>query len=389
MTTVAAPRIMVVDDTPQNLRLLENLLVERGYRVFALPSGEMALRAAAKSPPDLVLLDIDMPGLNGFEVCQKFKADRRLVEIPIIFISALCDTADKVRAFEVGGVDYVTKPIKFDEVAARVATHLKIRALQASLEDHNRHLQEIVAAQVKKISESQMATIFALAKLAENRDTDTGEHLERVQEYCRVLALGLQQSSCYSPVISDEFVADICQASPLHDIGKVAIPDHVLLKPGRLSQEEFEVMKAHAAIGAQTLMAVLARYPENAFVRMGIDIARSHHERWDGKGYPEGLAGADIPLAARLMAVVDVYDAFRSDRCYRRGLDHEATRTIVLEGRGTQFDPMITDKFLELEEAFREIFARTSRRQMLLAQALKASSPATTDLLQPASMTGR
>jgi putative two-component system response regulator len=377
---------MVVDDMPQNLRLLENLLVERGYRVFALPSGEMALRAAAKSPPDLVLLDVDMPGLSGYEVCERFKADRRLAEVPIIFISALCETADKVRAFEVGGVDYVTKPIKFDEVAARVATHLKIRALQASLEEHNHHLQDIVDAQVKKISESQMATIFALAKLAENRDTDTGEHLERVQEYCRVLAFGLQQSSCYSQVVTDEFIANICQASPLHDIGKVAIPDHVLLKPGRLTSEEFEVMKAHAAIGAQTLMAVLARYPENAFVVMGIDIARSHHERWDGKGYPEGLAAEAIPLAARLMAVVDVYDAFRSDRCYRSGLDHPTTRRIVLEGRGTQFDPMITDKFLELEESFQEIFARASRRRLLLADAESpaASPPITIDPLQPA-----
>jgi putative two-component system response regulator len=358
---------MVVDDTPENLRLLENLLVERGYRVFALPNGERALRAAAKNPPDLILLDIDMPGLSGYDVCEQLKADGKLAEIPVIFISALCETADKLRAFEAGGVDYVTKPIKFDEVAARVATHLKLRALQASLEEQNKRLEDIVAAQVKTISESQMATIFALAKLAENRDTDTGEHLERVQEYCRVLALGLQQASRYSPVITDEFIANICQASPLHDVGKVAIPDHVLLKPGKLSAEEFEVMKAHAAIGAQTLMAVLARYPSNAFVRMGIDIARSHHERWDGTGYPEGLAGEAIPLAARVMAVVDVYDAFRSDRCYRNGLDHPSTRKIVVDGRATQFDPAIVDKFLELEGAFEEIFDRTSRRQSLLA----------------------
>lgn len=367
MSTESA-RIMVVDDTPQNLRLLENLLSERGYRVFALPGGEAALRAAFKNPPDLVLLDIDMPGLNGYEVCERFKADPRLAEIPIVFISALGETSDKVRAFEVGGVDYVTKPIKFDEVAARVATHLKIRALQASLEDHNRRLEEIVEAQVKKISESQMATIFALAKLAENRDTDTGEHLERVQEYCRVLAEGLQESSCYSALVTDEFITNICQASPLHDIGKVAIPDRVLLKPGRLTEEEFEVMKTHAAIGAETLMAVLARYSDNAFVRMGIEIAKSHHERWDGKGYPEGVAGEDIPLAARLVAVADVYDAFRSDRCYRCGLEHETTERIILEGRATQFDPVITDKFQELSETFRHIYSRTSHRRIQQAE---------------------
>jgi putative two-component system response regulator len=354
--------IMVVDDTPQNLRLLESLLTERGYQVFALPSGDMALKAAAKNPPDLILLDIDMPGLTGYQVCERLKADERLAEIPIIFISALSETVDKVRAFEVGGVDYVTKPIKFDEVAARVATHLKIRALQASLEKHNKQLEEVVAAQVRQISESQMATIFALAKLAENRDTDTGEHLERVQEYCRVLAGALGESSCYSEMISDSFIANIYQASPLHDIGKVAIPDEVLLKPGRLTESEFEVMKTHAAIGAETLMAVLERYPDNTFLRMGIEIARYHHERWDGAGYPEGVAAERIPLSARVMAVVDVYDAFRSDRCYRSGLTHEATRAIILDGKGTQFDPMIAGKFEELEATFREIYEATARR---------------------------
>jgi putative two-component system response regulator len=359
----AQARIMVVDDTPQNLRLLENLLSERGYHVFALPDGEMALAAAAKNPPDLILLDIDMPGLNGYQVCKRLKSDASLAEIPIIFISALSETADKVRAFEAGGVDYVTKPIKFDEVAARVATHLKIRALQASLEEHNRRLEEIVAAQVKKISESQMATIFALAKLAENRDTDTGGHLERVQEYCRVLATELKKGSCYGDIIDDDFIANIYQASPLHDIGKVAVPDMVLLKPGRLNPDEFEVMKTHVSIGAETLMAVLERYPENAFVRMGIDIARYHHERWDGAGYPEGISGDRIPLSARVMAVVDVYDAFRSDRCYRSGLTHEATRRIILEGSATQFDPVIAEKFQELESVFRKIYEETARKR--------------------------
>jgi len=356
-------RIMVVDDTAENLRLLENLLSERGYRVFALPNGEMALRAAAKSPPDLILLDIDMPGLNGYEVCSRLKGDPDLAEIPIIFISALSETTDKVRAFEVGGVDYVTKPIKFGEVAARVATHLKIRALQAKLEENNRRLEEIVRDQVKQISESQMATIFALAKLAENRDTDTGEHLERVQEYCRVLAKALRGSSSYAGLIADDFIANIHQASPLHDIGKVAIPDEVLLKPGKLTEGEFEVMRTHATIGAQTLMAVLERYPENAFIRMGIDIARYHHERWDGGGYPDGLGGEAIPLSARVMAVADVYDAFRSDRCYRSALSHEATRGIILEGRGSQFDPIITDKFQELEGTFQGIYEATARKR--------------------------
>jgi putative two-component system response regulator len=248
----AKPNILVVDDTPANLQLLANMLKERGYKTRPVPSGILALQAAQSDPPDVVLLDINMPQMNGFEVCERLKADEQLKDIPVIFISALNEIMDKVKAFSVGGVDYVTKPFQIDEVQARVETHLKLRSLQRELEMHNRELEKLVQAQVKRISDTQMAMIFALAKLAESRDDDTGMHLERVQIFCRRLAARLKQRSPWSEHIDEAFIENIFHASPLHDIGKVAIPDHILLKPGKLTPEEFEVMKTHARLGVSS-----------------------------------------------------------------------------------------------------------------------------------------
>jgi putative two-component system response regulator len=339
------PSVMIVDDTLENLRLLESMLHDKGYQVFAFPNGEMALKAAAKNVPDLILLDIMMPGMDGFEVCGRLKADPKLAEVPVIFLSALSEVADKVKAFHFGGVDYITKPFQFEEVDARVSTHLNLRALQEALESHNLRLQELVDAQVKEISDSQMATIFALAKLAESRDYETGAHLERVQGYCRALAETLMDTSAYGKLIDYNFITTLYQACPMHDIGKVAIPDRILLKPGKLTTDEFEIIKTHTTVGADTLLAVLKHYPQNAFVNMGIDIARSHHERWDGRGYPHGLSKESIPLAARIMAVADVYDALRSIRTYKQAIDHETATQIIEQGSGTQFDPVVAEAF--------------------------------------------
>ncbi len=350
-----APSVMIVDDTLENLRLLEGMLNERGYQVFSFPSGEMALKAAEKNVPDLFLLDVMMPGLDGFEVCAKLKADPKLADVPIIFLSALSDVADKVKAFNCGGIDYITKPFQFEEVDARVSTHLNLRALQEKLEAHNLRLQELVDEQVKEISDSQMATIFALAKLAESRDYETGAHLERVQGYCRTLAEGLMESPEYGKQIDYGFITTLYKACPMHDIGKVAIPDRILLKPGKLTTDEFEVIKAHTTMGADTLLSVLKRYPRNAFVNMGIDIARSHHERWDGRGYPHGLSKDAIPLSARIMAVADVYDALRSIRTYKQAIDHETAAQIIAQGGGTQFDPVIADAFRRSHTLMKEI----------------------------------
>ena len=349
------PSILVVDDTPANLQLLASMLKERGYKTRPVPSGLLALQAALSEPPDLILLDVNMPEMNGFEVCQSLKADEKLKDIPVIFISALNEVLDKVRAFAVGGVDYITKPFQFDEVQARVDTHLKIRHLQEELEQHNRQLGKLVQVQVKKISDTQMAMIFALAKLAESRDDDSGLHLERIQAFCKKLAEGLSHHARSGGQVDPKFIENIFYASPLHDIGKVAIPDSIVLKPGKLTPEEFDIMKTHAALGAEKLEAVQRQFPGNALLDMGIAIAKFHHEKWNGAGYPQGLAGEAIPLSARIMAVADVYETLRSKRCYKAPFSHDESSGIIISSSETHFDPEIVKVFVELKDDFKGI----------------------------------
>jgi putative two-component system response regulator len=354
MTTTAwnapdVPQILIVDDTRENLQLLSQLLSGAGYKARPVASGRLALLAAEVDPPNLILLDITMPEMDGYEVCARLKADERLRDIPVIFISALTDRMDKVRAFGIGGVDYVTKPFDAEEVAARVAAHLKLHRYQM-------HLEGMVAEQVKEIADSQIATIFALAKLAESRDDDTGRHLERVQAFCRLLTQQLAVASPYRAEVDESFIDNIHHASPLHDIGKVGVSDRVLLKPARLTPEEFELIKTHASLGARTLEAVQQQYPRNTLVTMGIDIARSHHEKWDGSGYPDRLVGEAIPLSARIMALADVYDALRSPRCYKDAFSHEKSREIIRQGAAAHFDPVIVEAFCAVEREFDAIW---------------------------------
>ncbi|NPV00811.1 MAG: response regulator [Brevinematales bacterium] len=347
--------IMIIDDVPANLQVLSEFLKNKAYKVRPVTNGKMALQAMHIEQPDLILLDITMPDMNGFEVCEILKKDEKLKHIPVIFISAIDGISDKVKAFTMGGVDYITKPFHYEEVLARVDTQLNLYNLQRRLASYNQELEEVVQRQVKEISDSQMATIFAIAKLAESRDEDTGTHLERVQKYCRILALKLREKEPYQAEIDNSFIRDIFQASPLHDIGKVAIPDAILLKQGKLTPEEFEVMKTHTSLGSDTLKAVNVNYPNNSFINMGIKISRSHHERWDGMGYPDGLSAGNIPLCARIMAIADVYDALRSKRCYKPPFPHDKSRDIIMEGKGAQFDPIVVETFEETQNEFREI----------------------------------
>lgn len=344
--------ILIVDDTPANLRLLAGMLGEEGYRVRPVPNGRLALQSAAADPPDLILLDINMPEMDGYETCRRLKADPVLKTIPVIFVSALSETLDKVKAFGAGAVDYITKPFQVEEVLARVETHLINRQLHRQLEIHNRNLQALVADQVREIADSHIALILALSKLAESRDDDTGKHLERTQRYCRILAERLRREPEFCILIDDEFVDNIFHSSPLHDVGKVAIPDAVLCKPGKLTDDEFAVMKTHTIRGADTLRTVAQSYPNNSFVNMGIEIARSHHEKWNGTGYPDSLAGEDIPLAAAIMAVADVYDALTSKRCYKEAMPHDKSAAIILKDRGTHFAPRVVDAFGAMLDEF-------------------------------------
>ena len=349
--------ILIVDDTPENLDILVGILRD-AYSLKVATDGQSALELAAAAPPDLVLLDIMMPEMDGFEVCRRLKAKRGTGDVPVIFVSALDRAEDKILAFTKGGVDYVTKPFQPEVVRARVETHLRLRRLQKEQESYSRELESRAEAQVKEIAAGQFATIFALSKLAESRDDDTGKHLERVQAFCSLLATALRDDSGFSDQIDDEFIENIQHASPLHDIGKVAIPDRILLKPSKLTSDEFEVMKTHSTHGTRTLEAVASQYPNNAFVDMGIEIAHSHHERWDGRGYPQGLNGEAIPLSARIVCLADIYDALRSRRCYKEAFSHAKARGIIEEQNGQALDPHIVPTFHRLEGDFRSVWDR-------------------------------
>jgi putative two-component system response regulator len=353
-------RIMVVDDQPVNLKLMEEVLSEHGFSVSSFPRGRLALAAATKNPPDLILLDVTMPEMDGFEVCRRLRSDPALSKIPVIFLSALEETKDKLEAFKSGGVDFITKPFDAEEIRARIEIQVKLRDLQDKVDRHNWELEQLVRLQVMEIAAAQMATIFALAKLAESRDEATGKHLERVQLLCRVLANEMRSNPKFSNTLTEDFVDNLFHSSPLHDIGKVAIPDAILLKPGALTEEEFAVMKTHAAVGAETLVLVLEMHPANEFIRMGIEIARSHHEKFNGSGYPSGLAGDDIPICARIMAVADCYDALRSKRCYKKARPHDETRDIIVQESGSHFDPDVVSAFCNVQESCRQVFERLS-----------------------------
>ena len=351
------PEILVIDDVAENLQLLTGMLSAKGYKVRPVLGGRQALALAVANPPDLILLDITMPEMDGYEVCAQLKASQSLKEIPVIFISGRSGMEDKIRAFDDGGVDFVTKPFDVKEVQARVETHLKLRFLQMELEFLNTNLNEKVLEKTQEITESQLATLLALATLAEYRDDETGKHLERVRKNCGLLTMWLGKNSSYKDQISLQFYTNLLCTAPLHDIGKVGIPDAILLKPGKLTAAEFEIVKKHTVIGADTLETVRRTYPNNGFISMGAEIARHHHEKWDGSGYPDGLSGQEIPLEARIMAVADVYDALRTKRVYKPAFSQKESCRIMFEGSGKHFDPEIIEAFRHLKEDFDEFQA--------------------------------
>ena len=345
-------KILIVDDNENILNELSSLLKKEDY-IVAFEANPMQVRASIMvQKPDLIILDIDMQGLNGIDLCERIVKDPMVPNVPIVFVSESVDEMSMFRCYQVGAVDVISIPFKSYEVAPRIATHIKMHDLQAQLEEKNSQLEGIVEVQNKTIDEMQMATIFSLAKLAQSRDDETGNHLERVQKYCYSLAKQLALNPKFEEIVDEKFIKNIVCASPLHDIGKVAIPDTILLKPGRFTPEEFEEMKKHTIYGAETLEEVYTKFPSNEFLKMGIDIAKYHHERWDGKGYPEGLAGEEIPLSARIMAIADVYDALSSKRVYKEAFNHKKCIEILYEGRGTQFDADLIDTVIEIQEDF-------------------------------------
>jgi putative two-component system response regulator len=344
--------ILIVDDTAENLTLMNGLLKD-DYHTKIANNGERALKIAAESPPDLVLLDIMMPGMDGYEVCRRLKADAATRHIPVIFLTAKVEIEDEQKGFDAGAVDYITKPISPPIVLARVKTQLMLKAAADFLRDKNAYLESEVSKRTKEVQVVQDVTIMAMASLAETRDNETGNHIRRTQNYVRALAMQLRKRPQYAAELDDAMVDMLYKSAPLHDIGKVGIPDAILLKPGKLTTEEFEIMKTHTTLGRDAILVAekLIDAP-STFLRLAREIAHYHQEKWDGSGYPEKLAGEAIPLSARLMALADVYDALISRRVYKAPMPRDKAVAIIREGRGKHFDPAIVDAFLEIEEEF-------------------------------------
>ncbi|GAA4500968.1 two-component system response regulator [Pseudaeromonas paramecii] len=350
------PTILVVDDTPENLTMMSFLLKDL-YKVKVANNGDKALRIAQSQPqPDLILLDIMMPDLDGYEVCRRLQQDSATRRIPIIFLTAKASVEDEELGLKLGAVDYITKPISPPVVLARVKTHLSLKASADFLRSKSDYLEQEVAKRTQEVMAIQDVTILAMASLAETRDNETGNHIRRTQYYVKALAQALCQHPKFARELDEQKIAMLFKSAPLHDIGKVGIPDSILLKPGRFEPEEFEVMKRHPTLGLQAIEhAEHALGTSVAFLQVAKEIAYGHHEKWDGSGYPQGLAGEAIPLSARLMALADVYDALISNRVYKRGMPHDKAAAIIAEGRGSHFDPDIVDAFFQIEAEFIDI----------------------------------
>lgn len=368
--------LLVVDDTPDNLFLMKNLLQDH-YRVKIAATGAQALRIAeSAAPPDMILLDIMMPGMDGYEVCRQLKQSPRTVGIPVIFLTARSEVEDEEKGLLLGAVDYITKPISPSIVLARVKNHLALKIMDDFLRDQNHFLEREVAKRLLEVTAVQDVTILAMASLAETRDLDTGNHLRRTQFYIKALAEKLRDHPRFSAFLTPATIHAIFKSAPLHDIGKVGIPDHILLKPGRLEPSEFEIMKTHTTLGYNAILnAERALGKPVEFLSYAMNIALSHQEKWDGSGYPQGLAGDAIPIAARLMAVADVYDALICKRVYKKAMSHEAAVNIMREGRGTHFDADMLDAFIAIQPEFiaiAERFADTDEDIENKAQELRA-----------------
>ncbi|MGE4296770.1 MAG: HD domain-containing phosphohydrolase [Desulfovibrionaceae bacterium] len=318
------PTVLVVDDTPANIDVLSNILAE--YNVKAANSGTKALAVASRFVPDIILLDIMMPDMDGYDVCSRLKRDLKTKDIPVIFITAMNDVADEARGFAIGAVDYITKPVSAPIVRARVKTHLR-------LYDQNRDLEHLVHERTKELNESRLEIIRRLGLAAEYKDNETGMHVVRMSYYCKVVAQGMG--------MSDEEVDLLLNAAPMHDVGKIGIPDNILRKPGLLDNHERFIMQQHTDFGAK----IIGEH-DTPLLHLARIVALTHHEKWDGTGYPKGLKGEDIPLAGRIVAIADVFDALTSNRPYKEAWPFDKAVALVKEEAGRHFDPALVSIFL-------------------------------------------
>jgi putative two-component system response regulator len=351
------PTILVVDDTPDNLAQISAVL-RNDYRVKIAINGKGALATAAdtEDPVDMILLDVMLPDMDGYEVCKRLKEQPELAEIPVIFVTARSDVQDEEKGFSLGAVDYITKPISPPIVKARIQTHLRMKCFNDFLKDKNAFLEAEVERRTREVETIQDVTMVSLGSLAETRDNETGDHIRRTQRYIQIIAEVLRDKPRFRLQLNDHAIEMLCKSAPLHDIGKVGIPDCILKKPGKLDPDEFEIMKTHTTLGHDAITSAVRRLGASAaFLSTAREIAWTHHERWDGTGYPRGLSGDVIPLAGRLMAVADVYDALISRRVYKDKIPHEDAVDIIQSGSGTQFDPDVVSAFMAKVEKIEEV----------------------------------
>ncbi|MFZ3192991.1 MAG: HD domain-containing phosphohydrolase [Moraxellaceae bacterium] len=364
-TDKTAARILIVDDVPANIRLLERVLINEGYQIQGASSGSEALKMVANAPPDLILLDVMMPHMNGFQVTEQLKKSNLTAHIPVILVTAADDKEVHVQGLAAGAEDFLSKPIKIPELLLRVRNLLRLKENHDVLEQHRDLLERKVSERTEALHHSYRDSIYLLTQAAERRDNETGLHIRRISHYCQSLAAALG--------LDEDFQEQIFFASSMHDIGKIAIPDAILLKQGPLNEEEWEVMRTHTTQGAEILAGSTSSY-----IVMGKEIALSHHERWDGGGYPHGLVGEQIPLAARIMSVCDVYDALRSQRPYKKPSDHIKALKIMLYGdertQPSHFDPNVLAAFSKMSSKFAQIYD-AEQQLPALPHSLKNSVP--------------
>lgn len=348
--------VLIVDDTPANVSLLNNVLKDT-YRTKIATNGAKALELAAAHPaPDIILLDIMMPEMDGYEVCERLKADPQTLDIPVMFLTAKVAVEDETHGLSLGAVDYITKPVSPPIVLERVKNHLMLKEARDLLKRQNEVLEEKVRDRTQKLGELQDVAMEAMGALAESRDPETGNHIRRTQLYVQLLAEELRTHPKFADYLTPERMTLLFKAAPLHDIGKVGVPDAILLKPGELTVEEFEVMKLHTVYGRDAIAAAEKKLSEpSEFLTVAKEITYSHQEKWDGSGYPEGLAGEAIPISARLMAIADVYDALISRRVYKEPFPHDESVAIMQEGRGSHFDPDMFDAFIRIQQQFYDV----------------------------------
>ena len=360
MSPDSRPHILIVDDSLSNIDLLASILCVR-YSIGFASDGEEALGLITRVPTDLILLDVVMPGVDGFEVCRRLKADPATCDIPVIFLTSLESSVDEEYGLFLGAEDFIHKPVSPPVVLARVRNHLLLSSAKQALKRDNEELELLVAERTREILSrdqqliaAQSATITAFCVLAEVRDNETGNHIRRTQNYLRVLAEKLRTHPRFRAQLDDEIIELLFKSAPLHDVGKVAIPDSILLKPGKLSPDEWTIMKTHCVAGHDAIVTAARELGEGggSFLGFAAEIAYGHHERWDGTGYPRGLAGEQIPLCARLMAVADVYDALISKRVYKDAYPHETAVHMMTEERGSHFDPDVLDAMLAVVDEF-------------------------------------